>query len=636
MAIETTDDVERTRIIGNGTFSALIDSVGCICWCSINHFGGDPIFNSLLNNGSEETGFFDVKLANCESATQRYIPLTAILVTTLTSDTGDTVEIVDFAPRFLHYDRVFRPFQIFRIIRRMKGDPVIQIRMRPSFAYNSTDGYNTRGSHHLRFCGPKGEVWRCTTTAPVQQLLEESSFLLHDDSVYLIFGQDESFTSSIPVIATEFQEKTRQFWHQWCASLCLPVDFQSLLVRSAVTLMLQQSEECGGFISSISMCHPMGPNMKPTKDSRVCRLLDECLSIGVLRELGLFGTLKKFLTFCKTVCFRDSIPQHTYGHLGEKRIPLEGSPYLAGFRGVGEVTRGGVGPPDESVGDSTQAFMSGLLVLALSHACWDKRLTSLWSPKLLGKLEQLGEYIVDAFERFKESPPLWEPNFFDDDVRFFVPTDDCTYERGMHTFSAGIMWAAVDRLRRMHLNRNDEHKARHWAKEADAMRQEIWRRSWNSELNTITTFWDGNCVGPSLLRLPEIGFLKCSRKEDARRFRLTLERFEEQGGKQLFTSHFSTNTMMWYAEALRVTGRCKDSLDLVKTMCSDRLEIVERRNEQRSSTEELECGNVVNFLPFWQSIDLVTSKAWGNFPCTAAIFSIIRVTMRLSRTWRDL
>jgi len=121
------DDVTGTRIIGNGTFAALVDPVGAICWCSINHFGGDPLFNSLLNNGSEETGFFDVKLAKFESSTQRYIPQTAILVTTLKSSTGDAVEIIDFAPRFAHFDRLFRPFQIFRIVKRVSGDPVTNV-----------------------------------------------------------------------------------------------------------------------------------------------------------------------------------------------------------------------------------------------------------------------------------------------------------------------------------------------------------------------------------------------------------------------------------------------------------------------------------------------------------------------------
>jgi len=543
--------------------------------------------------------------------------------------------------------------------------------MRPSFVYNSTDGYTTRGSHHLRFCGPK-EVWRCTTTAPVQQLLEEAPFLVHDDSVYIVFGQDESFANSIPIVAREFQEKTEKFWKQWCMQLCLPLDFQPLLVRSAITLMLNQSEECGGFAFSTTMCHPLAPGMKPTKDTRVCTLLDECLSVGVLRDLGLFQTLKQFLTFCKTVCFRDEYLQHTYGHLGEKHIKLERTPYLAGFRGIGEVTHGGVGPAPDSCADSTRALMSGLLLLALSHA-WDCRLGFLWSPKLTDKLDELGTYIVDSFFRFIEEncAPSWEPSFFDDDVNFFVRMDHPVYVTGMHTFSTCVMWAGIERLKRLSLQRNDKHKALHWSRKARKMRQIIWEKAWNESLQTFTTFWGGDCVGPSLLRLPEIGFIKCERQEDSHRFRGTLKAFEYLGGKPQFSLYFSTNTMMWYAEALRVVGRCKDALDLVNAVCIDRLQLRDdtkglhggnvqqrktmeamnrrttREGESSAATASTGAGTMggnrkshenldLEFLPFWQSIDLGTAKSWGNFPCTPVMLSIIRVSMRLSRTWKDL
>ena len=41
---------------------------------------------------------------------------------------------------------------------------------------------------------------------------------------------------------------------------------------------------------------PFSPS---TRDSRVCRLLDECLALPVLRELGLLELCKKFLSFAK-------------------------------------------------------------------------------------------------------------------------------------------------------------------------------------------------------------------------------------------------------------------------------------------------------------------------------------------------
>eukprot|EP00392_Amoebophrya_sp_AT5.2_P017183 g17509.t1 len=48
--------------IGNGTYAALLNGRGRYVWCCLGSFGGDPIFNSLANNDSDETGFFDVVL----------------------------------------------------------------------------------------------------------------------------------------------------------------------------------------------------------------------------------------------------------------------------------------------------------------------------------------------------------------------------------------------------------------------------------------------------------------------------------------------------------------------------------------------------------------------------------------------
>eukprot|EP00392_Amoebophrya_sp_AT5.2_P017184 g17510.t1 len=123
------------------------------------------------------------------------------------------MEIVDFAPKFSHFDRLFRPFQLFRIIRKISGDPCVRIRIRPTFGYNSTDGYRTRGSHHIRYCGPT-VTWRVTTTISVQHIIDETPFLLTGNASepeVIVFGQDESFASSLRTVAREFQEKTAMY-----------------------------------------------------------------------------------------------------------------------------------------------------------------------------------------------------------------------------------------------------------------------------------------------------------------------------------------------------------------------------------------------------------------------------------------
>ena len=139
----------------------------------------------------------------------------------------------------------------------------------------------------------------------------------------------------------------------------------------------------------------------PAKDGRVCRLLDECLSLSVLGDVGLFDMARKYLEFLKNSVYKVDEPQHTYGALGESSIPPERMPYLAGFQGMGEVVNGGVFVHDEK-NHSEHVVCYGLLTIALSHCFFDIRLNYLASEKLAGRLEVLAMRAKEVFDRLKQ------------------------------------------------------------------------------------------------------------------------------------------------------------------------------------------------------------------------------------------
>ena len=60
-------------MVGNGSFSALIDSHGRVCWACIPRFDSDPVFSSLVNGGvpPPEAGFWDVEVDNLAGSHQR-------------------------------------------------------------------------------------------------------------------------------------------------------------------------------------------------------------------------------------------------------------------------------------------------------------------------------------------------------------------------------------------------------------------------------------------------------------------------------------------------------------------------------------------------------------------------------------
>ena len=70
----------------------------------------------------------------------------------------------------------------------------------------------------------------------------------------------------------------------------------------------------------------------------------------------------------------------------------------------------------------------------------------------------------------------------------------------------------------------------------------------------------------------------------------------------------------WYAEALRSIGAVAESRRLVEALL-------------RSSRHQ---GVLA------EAIDLRSGQQWGNTPCTASLLALIRVALRLSRTWREV
>ena len=52
---------------------------------------------------------------------------------------GQGIEIIDFAPRFFHRDRMFRPAQLVRRVRPLAGHPRMRIIVRPRGDWGARD-----------------------------------------------------------------------------------------------------------------------------------------------------------------------------------------------------------------------------------------------------------------------------------------------------------------------------------------------------------------------------------------------------------------------------------------------------------------------------------------------------------------
>jgi len=183
-------------VIGNCSIAALIDRRARIVWGCFPRFDRDPVFCSLIDNRGEdgddepEKGFFGIELVGMTRCEQGYLDNTAILSSVLSDDQGNAIEILDFAPRFVRYERFFRPPQLVRRVRRVSGRPRIRVLVKPCLGIGEEPDEITRGSNHVRYVGADQTI-RLTTNAPLSYVVEGTPFAV-DQSYSFFIGSDEA------------------------------------------------------------------------------------------------------------------------------------------------------------------------------------------------------------------------------------------------------------------------------------------------------------------------------------------------------------------------------------------------------------------------------------------------------------
>lgn len=585
-------------LVGNGSFSALIDPSGRVVWSCLPRFDGDPLFTSLMAGGGEPAaGFYDVVLDGCVRTDQRYLQNSAVVVTILDDDNGNIVEITDFAPRFQKSGRMYRPLMLIRQVRPLRGEPRIRIRLRPVHGYAEERPDTTHGSNHIRY-QLSDLVVRLTTDVPVSYVLEETPFVLEDE-VSLILGPDESLTAAIAPTAREFRERTHDYWVEWVRSLSIPFEWQEAVIRAAITLKLCSFEETGAIVAAMTTSVPEAPGSQRNWDYRYCWLRDAWFVVHALNRLGATRTMEGFLHYITNVVAgsEDGHLQPVYGITLESRLTERQVPNLAGYRGMGPVRVG------NQAWEHVQNDVYGSVVLASTQTFFDQRLIHPGSEKLFERLERVGEQAVKLYDQ--PDAGLWELR---------------TRAR-IHTFSSLMCWAACDRLAKIARGLGLNERARLWRMHADRMHAVICERAWNEERGSFVESFDGSDLDASLLLIELLGFLE----PDDPRYLGTVAAIESElrRGDYLFRYHAADDfgrpetafniCTFWFIEALAATGRRGEARALFENM-------LERRNHVGLLSEDLHPE---------------TGELWGNFPQTYSMVGLIMCAMRLSRSWEE-
>jgi GH15 family glucan-1,4-alpha-glucosidase len=582
-------------VIGNCRTAALVDPTARLVWWCFPRFDADPVFSRLLS-GDEEKGFSDVVLDGMTHYESDYERNSAIVSTVLSDGRGNAVRITDFAPRFRQFGRMFRPPQLFRVIEPVAGLPRITIRVRPTHSYGKPAQQYSIGSNHIRFYEDQS-VMRVTTDAPLAMIENETPFVL-TRPMHMVFGSDEGFSGDLATTAHTFAEQTRHYWSDWVRRLYISYDFQEAIIRAAITLKLSNFEETGGIIAAHTTSIPEAPGSGRNWDYRFCWLRDAYFVVKALNRVGATQTMEDFIGYTLSLAANvEGVLKPVYSVVPNLSLDEWIADDLKGYRGDGPVRIG------NAAADQIQHDTYGSIILAALPLFFDRRLPRPGGEKLFRLLEDLGEKA--AAVALRPDAGIWEYRG----------------RQRIHTHSAAMCWAGINRLASIATRLGLGDRAAYWNSIADPIHQELMTKAWNPEREAFTAAFGSTDLDASVLLLPELGVCEV----DDPRFVKTVAAMERELLREKHMMRYAAEDdfgmpvtafmicRFWLIDAWWAQGRREEARELF-------IDALAHRNRYGLLSED---------------VDPRTGALFGNFPQTYSMAGLILTGMKLSRNWED-
>ncbi len=585
--------LEDLGLIGNCQFSALVESTGEIVWCCLPRFDSAPVFSTLLD--SRAGGRFSVGAEDGTPGRQRYIENTNVLETIFETE-GGTLRLVDFAPRFLQYDRVFRPTQLLRILEPLAGTPRLSVVCTPRLGWSKAEPERLQGSNHLRFDGFASPV-RLTTDIPLSYL-DGRPFALTERR-HMAFTWGPPIEEPLPSLCDRFLRETVAYWQRWVKQCNIPPLYQEQVIRSALALKLHCFEDTGAIVASMTTSIPEAQGSGRTWDYRYCWLRDAYYVLGALRRLGHFEERERFSQYLLEIAADtpDLKLSPLYRVDGHSELPERILPEWPGFCGEGPVRVG------NAAALHVQNDIFGEMVLALTPIFLDDRFRGERSGMTLELLLRLARKAVAVAGT--PDAGIWEYRT----------------EWKPQTFSSLMCWAAADRMALV-ASRHAPGLEPEFREAAARIAARIARDAWNAELQAFVGSHGGRDLDASLLQMATLRLLPADDPRlrgtvDAIRAALSrngwLFRYRLDDGFGQPTVAFIICTF-WLVEALASTGRAKEARDVM--------------DHVQAALSPLGLLS--------EDYETTSLRMWGNFPQAYSHAGLIQAAFAASPQWADV
>jgi GH15 family glucan-1,4-alpha-glucosidase len=585
--------LEDLGLIGNCQFSALVERTGAVVWCCLPRFDSEPVFASLLDH--EEGGRFLVAPASPVPGTQRYLENTNVLETRFEAKDG-AFRVLDLAPRFTLYDRIFRPTQLVRILEPLQGRPRVRVRCDPRLGWSKGLPAPVAGSNHIDYPGFANPL-RLTSDIPVAYL-EGLPFALRERR-HLVLTWGAPVEEPLQPLCERFLNETVRYWRRWVKHCSIPSAYQRQVIRSALALKLHCFEGTGAIVAAMTTSIPEARGSQRTWDYRYCWLRDAYYALGAFRRLGHFEEREHFAQYLLNVAAGTSDLKLAPLYRVDGTSDLEEVllPDWPGFGGDGPV-RVGNGAALQSQND-----IFGEMVLALAPIFLDERFTEERSPEALQLLERLARRAVAVAGT--PDAGIWEHRT----------------AMKVRTFSSLMSWAAADRMARvaaLHSPRVEEE----FRAGAERIRDEIVVRAWSPELGSFTSMYDDSGLDASLLQMATLRLLP---PDDAR----------IQSTVSVIRKALSQDGWLFRYRLDDGFGAPKVAFIICTFWLVEALAAIGRNEEAKAVMDHAHAAlSPLGLLS--EDYEAANLRMWGNFPQAYSHVGLIHAAFAASPRWSDV
>ncbi|MGZ8535777.1 MAG: glycoside hydrolase family 15 protein, partial [Flavitalea sp.] len=319
----------QTGIIGNCSYIAHIHKNTNIEWLCWPRFDSSFIFGGLLDE--KHGGEFSIKPPDEFTTNQYYLENTNVLCTEITSSSG-SYRITDCAPRFIQYERNFKPLMIIRKVEAIKGLPRVRVNCKPVYDYGKCQLKANYGSNHLDFTGCEEKI-RLTTNIPISYLNGEEYFILNETK-YLVLTFGQPLEAPLISTAERFMNETIEYWRHWVKQSAIASFYQPFVIRSSLTLKIHQFEDTGAIIAASTTSLPESDGSGRNWDYRYCWLRDTYYVLTALNHICHFEELERYFHYVTDISFTEvERYQPLYGITGKKMLTEEILDHLEGYKG---------------------------------------------------------------------------------------------------------------------------------------------------------------------------------------------------------------------------------------------------------------------------------------------------------------